>query len=177
MRKLTVQKPWILAFLFVLALAGCGREQTRATLPTVIANSPVNGATAVLLNTTVSATFSSMMNPATINTTSFLLTGPGGTAVSGTVSYSGTTAVFMPSASLAANSVYNAVITTAAPYQPDKGDQGRGPGEDELGGVVLIDSSGPDQPDFRKCAGNALLLFILKMNHRNDEIRFRPKFR
>src|ERR1700691_588584 len=114
MRKLTVQKPWILAFLFVLALAGCGREQTRATLPTVIANSPVNGATAVLLNTTVSATFSSMMNPATINTTSFLLTGPGGTAVSGTVSYSGTTAVFMPSASLAANSVYNAVITTAA---------------------------------------------------------------
>ena len=49
---------------------------SQSTFPTVIATSPANGATAVLLNATVTATFSSVMVPATINTTTFTLTGP-----------------------------------------------------------------------------------------------------
>ena len=101
MRKFKFGKTSLAAFVLVALAAGCGREQARSPLsPTVIATSPVNGATGVLLNTTVTATFSSVMAPATINTSTFTLTGPGGTAVVGAVSYSGTTATFTPAASL-----------------------------------------------------------------------------
>ena len=68
----------------------------------------------MLLNTTVSAGFSSVMNPATINTTTFTVTGPGAVAVAGAVTYAGTTATFTPAASLAASTVYVATITTGA---------------------------------------------------------------
>src|SRR5579863_2707309 len=103
MRKFKSLNISLLAFVLVALAAGCGREQAASPLsPTVIATSPANGATAVLLNATVTATFSSVMAPATINTTTFTLTGPGATVVAGAVTYSGTTATFTPTASLAA---------------------------------------------------------------------------
>jgi len=74
----------------------------------------VNGATLVLLNTTVTATFNTVMAPATINATTFTLTGPSLTAVTGAVTYSGSTATFTPTASLAALTVYTGTITTGA---------------------------------------------------------------
>jgi ketosteroid isomerase-like protein len=115
MRKFRIGKTSLMAFVLAALVAGCGREQTHSpAFPTVIATLPANGAIAVPLNTTVSATFSSVMNPATINATTFTLTGPGATAVPGTVTYSGTTATFTPTASLAASSVYTATITTGA---------------------------------------------------------------
>ena len=115
MRKLKSVKISLLAFVLVALAAGCGREQTHSpAFPTVIATSPVNGATLVLLNTNVTATFSSVMAPATINTTTFTLTGPGATAVTGAVTYSGSTATFTPTASLAALTLYTATITTGA---------------------------------------------------------------
>jgi ketosteroid isomerase-like protein len=114
MRKLKSVKISLLAFVLVALVAGCGREQaTSPVSPTVIATSPANGATLVLLNTTVTATFSSVMAPATINTTTFTLTGPTG-AVAGAVTYSGTTATFTPAASLAALTLYTGTITTGA---------------------------------------------------------------
>jgi hypothetical protein len=115
MRKFKIGKISLLAFVLVALVAGCGREQAPSpALPTVIITSPANGATGVVLNTTVSAGFSSVMNPATINTTTLTVTGPGAAAVSGAVSYSGTTATFTPAVSLAANTVYIATITTGA---------------------------------------------------------------
>ncbi len=56
------------------------------------------------------------MNPATINTTTFLLTGPGMTAVVGLVTLDGTgkIAEFTPSSALALNTIYTATITTGA---------------------------------------------------------------
>jgi hypothetical protein len=114
MRKLKSVKISLLAFVLVALVAGCGREQaTSPVSPTVIATSPANGTTLVLLNTTVTATFSSVMAPATINTTTFTLTGPTG-AVAGAVTYSGTTATFTPAASLAALTLYTGTITTGA---------------------------------------------------------------
>jgi hypothetical protein len=53
------------------------------------------------------------MNPSTITTTSFILK-QGATALPGTVTYSGTTATFTPTANLAAGTTYTATITTAA---------------------------------------------------------------
>jgi hypothetical protein len=79
----------------------------------VIATSPANGASLVLLNTTVTANFSSVMAPGTINTTTFTLTGPTG-AVAGAVTYSGTTTTFTPATSLAALTLYTGAITTGA---------------------------------------------------------------
>jgi hypothetical protein len=113
MRTLTVGK--ILGAFLLFALAGCGREQAPSpALPTVIAASPANAATGVALNTAVTAGFSSAMAPATINTTTFTLTGPGGAAVAGAVTYSGTTATFTPTNLLTANTVYVATVTTGA---------------------------------------------------------------
>ncbi|MGA2375592.1 MAG: Ig-like domain-containing protein [Candidatus Sulfotelmatobacter sp.] len=82
--------------------------------PTVLSEVPASGATGVCPSSVVSATFSEAMNPATINTSTFTLTGPGTTAVAGTVSYAGSTAVFTPSSALALNTTYTAEIWTGA---------------------------------------------------------------
>ena len=81
------------------------------TPPTVISTSPVNSASAVAINSAVTATFSEQVDPATITTAEFTLM-DGTTPVSGTVTYSGTTATFTPSASLTTNTLYTATITT-----------------------------------------------------------------
>jgi hypothetical protein len=84
------------------------------TRPTVIATVPLNGATSVPLNQIVTATFSEPMNAATINSSTFILTGPGNTPVTDLVTYSsvGNTATFIPSNNLLANTLYTATITT-----------------------------------------------------------------
>jgi ketosteroid isomerase-like protein len=115
MREFKIGKISTLTFVLAALVAGCGRQQTTSPAsPTVIITSPANAAMGVVLNTTVSAGFSSVMAPATINTTTFTLTGPGATAVAGAVSYTGTTATFTPAAPLAANTVYTGTITTGA---------------------------------------------------------------
>ena len=87
---------------------------TTTAPPTVVSTIPVDGATTAAVNTAISATFSRAMNPATINATTFTLTGPGATPVGGTVSYSGNTATFTPSALLATGTLFTATITTGA---------------------------------------------------------------
>ncbi|RJO66050.1 MAG: DUF3494 domain-containing protein [Myxococcales bacterium] len=79
------------------------------TPPRVSSTTPVNGATAVAFNTSISATFSEAMNPLTITTATFtLLDGP--TPVSGTVSYVGVTATFDPTDNLDPDTTYTARI-------------------------------------------------------------------
>ncbi|MGH9690971.1 MAG: Ig-like domain-containing protein, partial [Candidatus Acidiferrales bacterium] len=87
---------------------------TTAPPATVVSTIPANGATAVAVNTAISATFSEAMNPATINAATFTLTGPGATPISGTVIYAGSTATFAPTAVLATSTLYTATITTGA---------------------------------------------------------------
>jgi hypothetical protein len=82
--------------------------------PSVISVTPPNAAVGVCPSTVVTATFSQAMNPATINATTFTLTGPGITPVTGVVTYAGSTATFTPSNALAINTVYTATITTGA---------------------------------------------------------------
>jgi hypothetical protein len=87
---------------------------TTAAAAVVLSTVPVNGAVAVLNNTSLTATFSVPMDAATINATSFTVTGPGVTAVTGTVTYSGVTATFTPTAPLLGSVPYTASITTGA---------------------------------------------------------------
>jgi hypothetical protein len=84
------------------------------TAPTVNSSIPLIGATAVPLNQVVSADFSEAMNPATISSSTFTLTGPGTTAVSGLVAYAavGDTLTFTPTANLAPNTLFTATIST-----------------------------------------------------------------
>jgi hypothetical protein len=82
--------------------------------PTVIATNPTNTATNVAINQTVNATFNKAMDPATITTANFTLTGPGATTVTGTVAYvaASKTATFTPESNLAPNTTYTNTITT-----------------------------------------------------------------
>jgi hypothetical protein len=87
--------------------------------PSVSTTFPARNATSVAHNTNVNATFSEAMNPFTITVVSFTLTSPGVmpftlNSVAGTVSYSGTTAIFIPKTVLDANTVYTATITSRA---------------------------------------------------------------
>ena len=112
MRKIRIGVTCLLASLLVVFFAGCGQETV--SIPGVVSVTPVQGATGVPINTTVTATFSRAMNSATITPSTFTLTGPGGVAVAGAVTYSGVTATFTPAAVLAYNTTYTATITNGA---------------------------------------------------------------
>ena len=81
------------------------------TPPTVASTNPVNGATGVSLSASAAATFSEAVDPSTVTTGTFLLK-QGSTSVPGTVTLSGTTATFKPSAPLAGSTTYTATMTT-----------------------------------------------------------------
>ncbi len=105
---------------FIIILPGCGGgggghwdEPVTPTRPLVSSTVPLNGATGVPIGNKLTVTFSEAMDPATITTTTFTLR-QGVTAVSGTVTYSGVTAVFDPDTDLLASTVYTATVTTGA---------------------------------------------------------------
>ncbi len=127
MRISNLSKIWILAFLLVFVIAGCGDPDKNAgtgnptaplTPPTVVSVVPAGGATGICQNAIVTATFSKAMNPSTINTGTFKLAA-GGTAVTGAVTLDSTDtiATFTPSSPLAVNTAYTATITTGAKDQ------------------------------------------------------------
>jgi len=80
------------------------------TPPTVTLTVPYNFDTDECINKTITTTFSEAMNPLTISTLTFTLD-QGGVAILGAVTYSGTTAAFKPTNSLAPNTIYTATIT------------------------------------------------------------------
>ncbi len=114
MRILHVGKIWIPAFLLAFAIAGCGREQTVLVVPTVTSTNPANLAAGVPVTQIVTASFSTAMNPTTINSMTFTLAGPGGAAIMGAVTSSGTTATFIPAANLLPSTAYTGTITSGA---------------------------------------------------------------
>ncbi len=83
------------------------------TRPTVISNTPSNGALRVNRNESVTVTFSEEMAPASINTSSISLR-QGNNQIFGFVSYSATVATFTPAAALTPNTVYFATVTRDA---------------------------------------------------------------
>lgn len=79
------------------------------TPPTVTATIPNDGATGVAVDATISATFSEPLHPLSITSASFTVR-PG---VTGTVTYTGTTATFVPATPLALGTAYTATLSTA----------------------------------------------------------------
>jgi hypothetical protein len=86
--------------------------------PVVISTVPVNGAPPpiVPISQVLTATFSEAMDPATINSATFLLTVTGGATVNGVITYdaAGSVAAFAPNAPLAYSTSYTATITSGA---------------------------------------------------------------
>jgi hypothetical protein len=83
-----------------------------ATPPAVVSQAPAAGATGVPVSSAIAASFSEPLDAATVNAATFLVSGPGGAPVAGSVSYlPGTsTAVFAPSAELAYGTTYTATL-------------------------------------------------------------------
>lgn len=99
-------------------LVGCGGQLVAwpaddITPPTVISTAPERDALGVLLNRTLTVTFSEPMDPDTLTMTSFAVF-DGATAVPGTVSYSGVSATFDPDSDLESGTTYTAVVRESA---------------------------------------------------------------
>lgn len=82
--------------------------------PTVLSTVPEDSADDIPVTQTLVATFNEAMNPSTLNSSTFLLTGPGSTSVTGTVNYdsSSRTVTLAPGAPLEADREYTATLTT-----------------------------------------------------------------
>jgi len=122
MRKVRMQKLWMLAILVAGLAAGCGGQQipspTTGAVPTVLSVNPPGGATAVALNQKITANFSEAMFSAAITApgTFTVAAAAGGAVVAGTVTYvaATNTATFTPAANLAPNTQYTATVNTSA---------------------------------------------------------------
>ena len=120
---------WLFALLLSALAAGCGgggdqgRDPVLGTggiavpAPMVTAVAPVNSATGVAVNATIiTAAFSKDMSPATINTSTFTLSCPATTPITGSVAYiaASRVATFTSAANLPAGTLCTATITTGA---------------------------------------------------------------
>jgi len=105
-----------MALLLVGFMIGCRPAVVDTSAPTVSSTAPVNGATDVALNASITATFDEAMASATITADTFVVTSPGPTVVTGTVALdtAGTTATFTPTSALVGSTTYTATITTGA---------------------------------------------------------------
>jgi hypothetical protein len=113
-----------IATLLVVLAAGCrGRDPILggggiATLPPqvtlTVPATTIPATTGVAINTAITAAFTTDMAQATVIAPgNFTVTGPGGTAVAGAVTYASRTAIFTPTAVLAASITYTATISAA----------------------------------------------------------------
>jgi len=101
----------LLCFLF---MAGCSKDDSNdPTTPTVKTTSPANNATSVARNNAITISFSTAMDPATINSSTVIVK-QGSTVVPGAVVYSGTTATFTPTDSFLALTKYTVTVTAGA---------------------------------------------------------------
>lgn len=107
---------WVIVLLLSILTWQCKKEDAPAGIsgicPVVISTDPANGATNVVTNKKVSVTFNEPMNAATITAATFMIK-DGSSVIGGTITYSGNTAVFTPTSTLKANTVYTGIVTTA----------------------------------------------------------------
>ena len=82
--------------------------------PTVTGANPGGGATGFPITSSITATFSEAVQPATVTTSTYTLKNSAGTSIAGTVSISpdNRVATFDPTSSLVPSTSYTATITT-----------------------------------------------------------------
>ena len=107
----------VLAILIIAISIACGGSTgpivpSDVTAPMVSSTTPANLAKGIAINLKPTVVFSEAMDPLTINNKTFTLTGPGTNPVSGTVTYTGTTATFRPFVTLPASTLFTFTIST-----------------------------------------------------------------
>jgi hypothetical protein len=103
----------IIAIALVILISGCSKDDAQEMIgisPIVLSTNPENGTINVPLDKKISVVFDQEMKTATVDATSFTIQGT--TVVAGTVSVSGKTATFSPTAPLTANTTYTGTIKT-----------------------------------------------------------------
>ncbi len=109
-----------LALLSILFVVGCSKSSDPVVVaPTVASTSPANNAVGVARNNSIVIAFGVAMDPATINSSTVIVT-KGTTVVPGTLVYSGTTATFTPTDNLSALTLYTVTVTTGAKTLAEK---------------------------------------------------------
>jgi len=113
---------WIIGLMAVF-MVQCKKDdfegETTGVCPEVVSTDPSNGSTDVYTSKLISVTFNENMNPATLNVSTFTIEYSDALKnesliVTGTISYTGNTATFTPSAVLKENTLYTGTITTGA---------------------------------------------------------------
>lgn len=102
-----------IAIALVVLISGCSKDDAQEIIgesPIVVSVNPENATINVPLDKTISVVFNQEMKASTFDLSSFTLQGT--TLVVGTVSISGKTASFKPTAPLAANTTYTGTIRT-----------------------------------------------------------------
>ncbi|OOG69952.1 Ig-like domain-containing protein [Flavobacterium sp. A45] len=102
-----------IAIALVVLISGCSKDDAQEIIgesPVVVSVNPENATINVPLDKTISVVFNQEMKASTFDLSSFTLQGT--TLVVGTVSISGKTASFKPTAPLAANTTYTGTIRT-----------------------------------------------------------------
>jgi len=99
--------------LMIVFIAGCKKDDDPGIRPTVISTDPITSGINRAVNSSISATFSVAMDPASISNSTFTVQ-KAGANVAGATSYTGTTATFSPTADLSPNTVYTATISKDA---------------------------------------------------------------
>jgi uncharacterized repeat protein (TIGR02543 family) len=102
------------AFALVILLTGCAKDEVVEIVgvcPIVLSTVPDTDAINVPLDQVITVTFNEEVDPETINEDTFTI--DGATSVVGTVTSSGATATFTPSADLAPNTTYTGMVTTS----------------------------------------------------------------
>ncbi|MDX6183660.1 Ig-like domain-containing protein [Flavobacterium sp. Fl-77] len=101
--------------LCIASITGCENDdfkEVAGECPVVESTTPLQNALNVPLDQVISATFNEDMDPNSITSTSFIVSGM--SPITGTVTYTGRTATFRPQALLEENTTYTAKITTKA---------------------------------------------------------------
>jgi len=101
-------------FALVILLTGCAKDEVVEIVgvcPIVLSTVPDTDAINVPLDQVITVTFNEEVDPETINEDTFTI--DGATSVVGTVTSSGATATFTPSADLAPNTTYTGMVTTS----------------------------------------------------------------
>ena len=125
MRKLmssTIARSLLPVLLLTVVMAGCNDDKGGVlgvcdnTPPLVGTITPGCGATNIALTQALHATFTEAIDPSTITATTFVLAGPGGTPVSGAVTYvtDANIASFTPASPLAPSTIYTYTIRGGA---------------------------------------------------------------
>lgn len=112
-KELHLSSAFAFAFALTILITGCSKDDVKEIVgvcPIVVSTIPEDGDVDVPLTQVISATFNEELNPKTVNSQTFKVSGS--SAVAGTVTYSGKTAFFTPSSNLMPNVIYTATVTT-----------------------------------------------------------------